>query len=98
MKMLPLISLMAILRYRYDKINAKEICEKVLAQEDSSEGKINCYNLLDDLYAKDLKFQVEKVNIPNQPFRLLVQYKNLSQVYLRLITANEELKNKGTDY
>src|SRR4029079_18507772 len=28
--------------HRYDRVRAKEICEKILAQKDSSEGKINC--------------------------------------------------------
>ena len=32
--------------HRLDRIKAKEICEAVLQQKDSSEGKINCYNLL----------------------------------------------------
>jgi hypothetical protein len=84
--------------HRFDRLKAKEICEKVLSQKDSSEGKINCYNLLNEINKKDLKFSVEKVNLPNQPFRTLVQYKNLPQVYLRLVKADEKLKTGLDNY
>ena len=50
--------------HRFDRVKAKEVCENVLQQKDSSQGKINCNNLLNDLNKKDLKFSVEKVNIP----------------------------------
>src|SRR5207249_5282663 len=84
--------------HRYDKIKAKEICEKVLAQKDSSEGKINCYNLLNEINKKELQFSVEKVNVPDQPFRVLIQYKNFSDLHLRLIKADEKLKNELDNY
>ena len=75
--------------YRFEKLKAKQICEQVLQQKDSSEGKINCFNLLKEIHAKSLFFNVEKVNIPEQPFRVLVKYKNIGPLYLRLIKANE---------
>lgn len=84
--------------HRYDRMKAKEICEKVLAQKDSSEGKINCFNLLNEINKKDLKFSIEKVNIPDQPFRTLIQYKNFDKLYLRLIQADESLKNETENY
>ena len=80
--------------HRYDRIRAKDICEKVLLEKDSSEGKDNCYNLLLKLNQKDLKFAVEKVNMPGQPFRVLVQYRNISQLYLRLVKPDEAIKNE----
>ena len=84
--------------HRYDLVKAKEICEKVLAQKDSSEGRINCYNLLNALNQKKLKFSVEKVNVPDQPFRAMIEYKNFSQLYLRLIRADEKLKGELDNY
>src|SRR6185295_9564136 len=77
--------------HRYDRVKAKEICEKILAQKDSSEGKINCFNLLNEINRRDLQFSVEKVNIPGQPFRVIIQYKNFNQLYLRLVKADENL-------
>lgn len=80
--------------HRFDKLKAKEICEKIVQQKDSSEGKINCYNLLNELYSKSLQFSVEKVNIPDQAFRSLVKYKNFNTLYLRIIKADEKLKEQ----
>ena len=78
--------------HRFDRIKAKEIVEKILQQKDSSEGKINAYNLLNQLNSKSLQFSVEKVNLPGQPFRALIEYKNFNTLYLRIIRPNENLK------
>jgi hypothetical protein len=83
--------------HRFARVKAKEICEEVLQQKDSSEGKINCYNLLNTINSKSLQFSIEKVNVPNQPFRALVNYKNINTVYLRLIKADESLKKELAD-
>ncbi|MEO6612145.1 MAG: alpha-2-macroglobulin family protein [Chitinophagaceae bacterium] len=80
--------------HRYDRIKAKEICNRVLLQKDSSEGKINCYNLLDQLTSKTLQFSVEKVNEPGKPFRSLVKYRNLNTLYFRVIRPDEALKKQ----
>jgi len=78
--------------HRFDRIKAKEICERLLQQKDSSEGKINAFNLLNSINSHSLQFTVEKVNIPGQAFRSLVNYKNISTLYLRIIKADEKLK------
>jgi hypothetical protein len=80
--------------HRFDKIKAKEICERVLQQKDSSEGKINCYNLLNNLNSRFLSFSVEKVNVPDVPFRSLVSYKNFTTLFLRVIKADEKIKQQ----
>jgi uncharacterized protein YfaS (alpha-2-macroglobulin family) len=80
--------------HRYDRIKAKEICEKVLLQKQESEGWVNCYNLLNNINRKDFNFNVEKVNIPGLPFRILVNYRNISKLYLRIIKADDSLKKE----
>jgi hypothetical protein len=45
--------------HRLDKIKAKEICERVIQQKDSSEGKINCINLLNEIMHKELGFKLK---------------------------------------
>lgn len=83
---------------RYSRTVAKEICEKVLrnaqyAGYDSSEGMINCYNLLNTINTKSFQFSIEKVNIPEKPFRVFLQYRNINSLYLRIIKATEDLKD-----
>ncbi len=79
---------------RYARIKAKEICEQLQSQKDSSEGKINAWNLLLELNRSSFEFQLEKVNSPDIPFRSLVTYKNVSTLYLRIIKADEKLRNQ----
>ncbi|HEX4875480.1 MAG TPA: alpha-2-macroglobulin family protein [Chitinophagaceae bacterium] len=79
---------------RFSRIKAKEICQKVLTQKDSSEGKINCYNLLKRINSQNFSFSVEKVNLPDQPFRSLIRYKNINTLYLRIIKADENLRRQ----
>ncbi|MBS1666650.1 MAG: alpha-2-macroglobulin [Bacteroidetes bacterium] len=77
---------------RYAYLKAKEICEKIIAQKDSSEGKVNCQNLLHEIQHKDLGMEIEKVNVPYQPFRALISYRNFTKLYFRIIKVNRKLK------
>lgn len=80
--------------FRYSRVKTKEICEKIVAQKDSSEGRINCYNLLNQINSSILNFNIEKVNEPGKPFRVLVNYKNIPTLHLRLVQATEKLKDQ----
>lgn len=83
--------------HRYARLKAKEICEKVLLQKDSSEGRINCYNLLHQIQKESLQFSLEKVNIPGQSFRALVEYRNFNNLHLRIIKPDDNLKKQLED-
>lgn len=78
---------------QYQKKRAKEICEAVIAKFPKSEGGINCKVLLQEINSKSLTVTTEKVNVIGQPFRMLLNYKNINQLHFRLIkTTKEELK------
>ncbi len=79
---------------RFARLKAKEICEKIVQQKDSSEGKMNCQNLLNEINRRSFRFSLEKVNVPNQPFRVFVKYRNVTNLYLRVIRPDEELKKQ----
>ncbi len=79
--------------HRYDKIKAKEICEKVLQQKENSEGKVNCHNLLIELNGAQFQFSLERVNVPAQPFRALVQYTNVPSLHFRILKADATLRS-----
>jgi hypothetical protein len=78
--------------HRFDRLKAKAICERIIAQKDSSEGKMNCYNLLRQINNRWVQVTIEKVNLPNQPFRALLNYRNFNRLYLRIIKVDEPLK------
>lgn len=78
---------------QYEIKRAKEICDDAIKKFPGSEGAINCTNLLYQLLKPSLNLETEKVNIPNQPFRTLVKYKNVSTVYFRIVkTSNTDMK------
>jgi Bacterial Alpha-2-macroglobulin MG10 domain/Alpha-2-macroglobulin family/MG2 domain len=68
-----------------DKGQAKAICDRVLAQKDSSMGQSGCRLLLKSIVQKELALKVEKVNLPGQPFRSLVTWRNFGRLNLRLV-------------
>ena len=79
--------------HRYSKAKAKEILEKVVKDSAvKTEGWVNSYNLLKEITNKAFSFTLEKVNLPNLPFRALVSYTNISSLNFRLIKATDGLK------
>lgn len=79
---------------RYARLKAKEILEKLQQQKDSSEGKINAFNLLKSINSRSFQFTLEKVNVPGQPFLSSVKYRNVSRLWLRIIRPDEALKKQ----
>ncbi len=78
---------------QYEIKRAKELCESAYKKFPKSEGGINAQNMLLQIAQPALQLETEKVNVPGQPFRTLVTYKNATTVYFRIIkTSREELK------
>lgn len=74
----------------------KKDCEEIVRQFPGSEGGLNCQRLLQELNRRELSLQMEKVNLPDQPFRALVQFKNISSLHYRIIPLTEETENFKT--
>jgi uncharacterized protein YfaS (alpha-2-macroglobulin family) len=86
---------------QFDIVKAKQICEAAYAKFPKSEGGINCKNLLNQIERPSLHFITEKVNVNNQAFRALVQYKNVQNIYCRVVKmTREEIKKieNNTNY
>src|SRR5690606_18143725 len=84
--------------HRYARIKAKELLEAIINQDAKAPGAIKAYNLLQSINQKNLHFQVEKVNLPAKPFRVLVQYKNIPTLYFKLIRPTVKMKEEWSDY
>ena len=79
---------------QYEIKRAKELFETIYARFPKSEGGINAKNTILAIDQPFLNMETEKVNIPLQPFRSLVTYKNIKTLYLRVIkTSREEIKS-----
>lgn len=86
---------------QFDIVRAKTLLEEVIKSHPKTDAAINSKNLLAQLKQPSLNLQTEKVNIPNEPFRTLVKYKNTATIYLRAIrierTAMKDLEMKGSE-
>ncbi|HEY0058298.1 MAG TPA: MG2 domain-containing protein, partial [Flavisolibacter sp.] len=78
---------------RFERLRARTILEKVVRDSGTkSEGWVNSYNLLQQIIAPSFSFELEKVNIPGEPFRALVKFKNLTTLQFQIIRATDDLK------
>ncbi len=78
---------------QYEIKRAKELFEMAYARFPKSEGGINAKNAVLQIEKPQLNIETEQVNVPLQPFRSLVKYKNIKTLYMRVIkTTREEIK------
>ncbi|MEQ1553959.1 MAG: alpha-2-macroglobulin family protein [Ferruginibacter sp.] len=83
---------------QFEIVKAKQICEAAYAKFPKSEGGINCKNLLSQIETPSLHFITEKVNVNNQAFKALVQFKNVQNIYCRVVKiTREEIKKIETN-
>ncbi len=70
---------------RFENVLAmKLIDERLQEQKLASSGKSNLQELKKEILYKEINSKVEKVNVPNQPFRLYVEYRNTDTLYYRI--------------
>lgn len=70
-------------RLLYQK--AAALCKQVLEQKTVTEGKYNCLALLQEVEQKEISITSEAVILPQQPFRILLKYRNVPQVWFRIV-------------
>lgn len=77
-------------QYRWLKKSAFEKCEEVVAQYPNTLGANNCNALKEQIQQKSLSLTVEEVNVPKTPFRALLSYMNITNVWLRAVKLTKE--------
>lgn len=82
---------------RFEKQKAVAIYEKVVKENPETEGGMNAFNALIGLRQKTFQLTTEKVNIPDLPFRVLVDYTNMSQLSFKLVKVTEKIKAELTN-
>lgn len=76
--------------HKWDIKTAYAMCEEQRKKFPDSRGSILCENLQEDIRQKSLEVTIEENNVPNQPFRSLVNYKNITQLHYRIIKVNRD--------
>ncbi len=80
--------------FQFDLVKARDLAQAAFLKFPKSSGGIDCRNLVLQIQQPVLHFETEKVNIPDQPFRSLIEYANTDKIYFRLVkTTHDDIKN-----
>ena len=79
---------------KFDLKKAHEICEKAIQKSKDSHGGKQCRNLQIQIERKNLRVQMEQVNLPNEPMLASISYKNIKKVYGKIIRLEEKDRRK----
>lgn len=75
---------------KFDLKKAHEICEKAILKSKDSYGGRQCHNLKIQIERKNIRVQMEQVNLPNEPMLTSISYKNVDKVYGKIIRLEEK--------
>ncbi|GAB4427356.1 MAG: alpha-2-macroglobulin family protein [Bacteroidia bacterium] len=73
---------------------AYERCAETVRTYPGSRGAKNCAALQAMIAQQQLVVQLEDVQVPDQPFRMLVGYRQIAQVYGRIIRSTPQLERE----
>ncbi len=79
---------------------AYDIAEKAASRFPKSRGAANCQALMDRIREKYLSVSLESTVPPQTPFRMMVEYRNVTNVFLRLVRLdyNQYMKSQNKEY
>ncbi len=78
-------------KYKWDYQQANDLCKEAIKKFPDSEGAKLCQNIQLGLLSRSLEVTLEEVNVPDQPFRMYVRYRNLAKLHARVIQRTEAL-------
>lgn len=76
--------------HKWDIKKAFDICQTAIDRFPDKEESALAYNFQKQLQFKDFSVEAEKINVTDIPFRVLVRYKNLSELYWRIIKVTRD--------
>lgn len=66
----------------------KKRLAKIIAKFPESEGGILAKQKLQEILSKDLRTTIEEVTLPDEPFKMLLNYRNIQRVWIRVVKLN----------
>lgn len=73
---------------------AIRICDETIKNYPNTEGAINCTALKTTINYKELSLTTEETVLPNEAFKVLVNYKNLNKVFFKIVPIAYKDKDK----
>ena len=72
-------------KYKWDLKTAMNMCRNAIKKYPNTYGADLCKQLENELNKKSLNVKTETANIPNEPLKALISYKNLDTVFHKLV-------------
>jgi uncharacterized protein YfaS (alpha-2-macroglobulin family) len=76
--------------HKWDIKKAFDICAVAIKRFPDADESIPAYNFQKQLERKSISAQTENINVPGEPFRALVNYKNFTDLYWRIIKVSRK--------
>lgn len=76
-----------------DLAQAVEIASALANSKKKSQGAIEAYNMVEEIRQPALNIAIERVNLPDQPFRTSVEWKNINRIHFRIIKLDSSHKD-----
>lgn len=78
-------------KHKWDRKKAFDICTGIISRFPESDAARQAYNLQKQIQSRGLSAVTERANLPEQPFRALVNFRNIPVLYWRIVpsTYNE---------
>ena len=67
-----------------------EICDSAIARFPESRGAKLCQQTRHTIQTRSIRASIEENNIPNQPFRAFLQYRNFTELHYRVIAVTSK--------
>ena len=78
--------------YQWEKKKALTICEKTILEFPDSYGADKCKALKTVILRKNLSFNLEKSHRPNQPIRIVLEHRNVSNIFFKVVKVPWDFK------
>jgi uncharacterized protein YfaS (alpha-2-macroglobulin family) len=80
--------------HKWDIKTAFLYCDQAIKRFPNSDGAKNCIYLQDQILNGELTLTVEAANVPGNPFKTLVNYKNTPEIYVRVVKLDPDKNRK----
>lgn len=78
--------------------NAHQLCRKAVRTYPKSRGAQQAKNLIAVLETKSARLELEGINLPSQPFRISLEYRNIRRAYFRIVRYTDALRDKLNEF
>lgn len=72
-------------------LTAIETCKEAIKRFPNSQGAVDCQNLSNRIKKEELSITVEEVYLPNDPIFFRIDFKNVSQVYTKIVKVGSDI-------